>query len=203
MPGESPLPGSPSGKQGTPSVWTAGQSYYVTVDGTDQYWNRRADANATVRLTATGGYETVYSTPQSLINGRATIPFALFTASTQTIVATDEDASPLSSYTVPVVTVTFNTAQKLLVVLPGETYKPGRWQQTPAGKEGTPNTFTAGSQFTLTVYGVDNWYNKTSTNTSCYVETTDPYDVHPDTSNIVNGQVSFNHTFVSATDSLN
>ncbi|PKN01408.1 MAG: hypothetical protein CVU77_05585, partial [Elusimicrobia bacterium HGW-Elusimicrobia-1] len=203
LPGESALPGSATGKTGNPTVWNAGQQYYITVNGTDQFWNRRNDSVASVRFTATGGYETVYSTAQSLISGTAQIPFMLFTASTHTILAEDIDAAPLDPFTVPVVTVTFNSPTKLLAVMPGETYKPGRWKQTPAGKEGAPNTYTAGEQFTLTVYGVDTWYNKTSTTTSSFIETTDPYDVHPATANIVSGQVTFNQAFVSATDALN
>ncbi|MEN3013788.1 MAG: hypothetical protein ABDH23_04130 [Endomicrobiia bacterium] len=202
LPGETYMPGSANGKTGTPQIFTAGVPFNITVYGCDQYWNLQPNAVALVRVTDSDVYN---STPAltSLINGQAVIQHTFVTAATHYVTVEDVDADPLASYTVPVVTVTANVPKKLLAVLPGEMYKPGKYNIAPYGKEGTPVTQTAGVPFSVTVYATDDYYNRTSTFVACWLTTTDPYDVELSTLTLIAGATTFRVTFVSATDPLN
>ncbi|MEO0223494.1 MAG: hypothetical protein ABIL76_00175, partial [candidate division WOR-3 bacterium] len=202
LPAETYLPGSPTGKTGVPQQFTAGVPFNITVYGCDQYWNLQPNAVALVRITDSDVYN---STPlaTSLVNGQAVIQHTFVTAGTHYILVEDIDSDPLASYTVPVVTVTANVPTKLLAMLPGETYKPGKYNIAPYGKEGTPITQTAGVPFNVTVYATDDYYNRASTFVACWLTTQDPYDVEPSTLTLVAGTTVFQLTFVSATDPLN
>ncbi len=89
------------------------------------------------------------------------------------------------------------------MVVPGETQVNGK-NAAPFGKTGSALSETAGTAFGVSVIGVDNYWNMTST----YVPTigcttTDPYATALGQQPLVNGTTVFYITFVSANDSAN
>ena len=114
---------------------TAGSQFTVTVNGCDNYWNKRTDAAALVQLTATDLY---YSTPTAapLAGGAVQVQMTLVSAGTHTVTASDQNAQPLSPYTVRGVTVTPNVAWQLQVLVPGETNVGGKYNNGVITLEG-------------------------------------------------------------------
>ncbi|HKQ58984.1 MAG TPA: FlgD immunoglobulin-like domain containing protein [Candidatus Eisenbacteria bacterium] len=87
VPGESPLPGSVSGKVGSPATQSAGDAFIATVWATDAYWNPVPSAD-NVRLTSNDANA---STPLTgvLTNGTRTFNVSLGTVGTQTLTIAD------------------------------------------------------------------------------------------------------------------
>ena len=56
LPGETSAPGTPTGKTGTPSPWTAGVSSAVIVNVVDANWNIVPTASLSVRLSNDTGH---------------------------------------------------------------------------------------------------------------------------------------------------
>jgi hypothetical protein len=101
VPGESPLPGSVSGKVGTPATQSAGAAFTVSVWSTDNWWNPVLSADNT-RLTSN---DPNASTPLTgvLTNGFRQFNVSLGTVGTQTLTIADADPSngTLQSMTSP------------------------------------------------------------------------------------------------------
>ena len=149
MPGETAVPGSTSGKTGTPSARTAGTSFNVIVNAVDANWNL-VNTNDTVHFTSTDANATLPS-DTVLANGSQTLSVTFNTAGSRTLTASDATHSTISSNTCPSTTVNVGSFAKLLLLMPGETAAAG----TTAGKTGTPNPQTAGASFSVTVNAVD------------------------------------------------
>ncbi|MFA5857904.1 MAG: hypothetical protein WC955_02445 [Elusimicrobiota bacterium] len=203
-PGKAPYDSYTGGKNGSPATQTAGVAFNVTVRGTDNYWNIRNDATALVQVTADDVY---YSTPSamSLLGGTTVVSLTLVTGNmNHTIYAVDSDASPLAKSTSTAVTVAANASARLHVIVPGETLEQGKppYDGT-GGKLGSATVQTAGIAFDVTVYGVDNWYNRTSTSTLVWVTSSDSFDIHPSSQTLIQGTTGFRMTLVSATDAAN
>ena len=103
VPGESPLPGSPSGKSGTAASQSAGQAFQVKVWGTDAYWNPVVVGD-NVRITSSDG---AASTPVSgaLSSGFAQFNVTLNTVGTQTLTVSDQTNSGITPMTSPGIAV--------------------------------------------------------------------------------------------------
>ncbi|MBI4668501.1 MAG: hypothetical protein HY747_04845, partial [Elusimicrobia bacterium] len=87
-----------------------------------------------------------------------------------------------------------STAVKLQVLVPGLAGDPG----SLGGYAGTASTQTAGAGFNVTVRAVDNFWNLVAGETrKVFVETTDPYDVHPATVSLFDGATVFMTAMVS------
>ncbi len=87
VPGEAPLPGSVSGKTGTPATQAVGGGFTVSVYATDAYFNPLPGGD-NVRVTATGSY-TAAPTSGVLSNGFRQFTVTLNTVGTQTVSASD------------------------------------------------------------------------------------------------------------------
>jgi len=103
LPGESPLPGSPTGKTGTVSSQSAGAAFAVKVWATDAYWNPVIVAD-NARITSS---DPAASTPVSgaLSNGFAQFNVTLNTVGTQTLTVSDQSNSGITPMTSPGIAV--------------------------------------------------------------------------------------------------
>ena len=128
MPGETPAPGTVSGKTGTPTPQTAGTSFNIIVNAVDANWNIVSSNTHTIAITSSDGAATLPSNA-ALTGGTSTFSITLNTASVsgKTITATDQDASPLTPNTSSSVEVNPGALNNFLVErasggdIPGQT----------------------------------------------------------------------------------
>ena len=201
VPGETAVPGSSTGKTGSPLTQTVGVTFNATVRATDDYYNPVPSAGSPVDMITTDPFDTPATQTQSLINGATSYAVRFFTANPigwQLNVSTSLGASlALTSTSSAVIPVVPNSATKLLVVVPGESPVPG--SVATNGISGSPAPETAGSTWIATVTVVDAFYNPVSTATgNIYFITSDPYDVDNTTQSLVGGTTSFAIQMVQA-----
>jgi hypothetical protein len=99
VPGETPLPGSVSGKIGSPATQSAARAFTVWAYSTDAYWNPLPSAD-NVRITSS---DPAASTPVSgaLTNGSRSFSLSLGTVGTQTLTITDQTNGSIQGMTSP------------------------------------------------------------------------------------------------------
>ncbi len=202
VPGETSLPGSASGKQGTVAVQTAGIPFNVTVNATDLFWNIKLDHNDAVgaRLDTTDPWDINPST-QPLTNGTTIFAVTLVTrGAAHKLYAVDAGAYALEKDTSSIITVIPKIDQlaelKLQLVVPGETAVEGKWNNgvnpVPYGKSGLPSVETAGVNFTVTVNMVDKFWNVINSGVAMQyvqlmnVNKCDPFAVYPGSTSLTN-----------------
>ena len=158
LPGETALPGSPSGKNGVPAAQTAGVSFMTTVNACDSYWNLVTTAAPTAALTCSDTYGALPSFA-ALVSGTTAFTATLLRASTTTISITTSGG--FLSNTSGVITVNPNAPAKLLLLMPGESwvFNGGSY------KSGSVPMQVSGSTLTLTVQALDNFGNQDHTAT--------------------------------------
>jgi len=182
--GEYNAGGTGSGKSTIPLTFTAGSPFTVMVNAIDQYWNVTPSSNpATVTVGTTDPYATAPGS-RPLSSGTTTFNAILVTAGVQTLTASGAGMPNTSSN----ITVKAGPANRMLVVLPGETQVQG------SGKSGTPNNLLAGQTLLATVYGVDSYYNTDTTDNSDKIWTflpNDPYAVKPVSQTLTSGATIF------------
>src|SRR5207249_73390 len=102
-PGEAAVPGTSSGKSGTPTARTAGTAFTVTVNGVDDSWNV-VNTNDTVGITAT---DTNATLPASaiLVGGARTFSVTLRTAGSATLTSSNSTNPLITSSTSPSIIV--------------------------------------------------------------------------------------------------
>ena len=193
-PGEYAVPGTTTGKTGTPSTQTAGTAFTVTVNAVDAYWNVVTGITDTIRITSSDSAATL-PTNKSLSSGTQTFSVTLRTTSATgwTVTATDQsDTSKAgTSASIPTIAGTI----KLQILLPGETAAPN----TTAGKTGTPTAQTAGTSFSVTVNAVDvNWNKVTSVTDTVAITSSDANAVLPSSAALVSGTKTFSVTLRTA-----
>jgi hypothetical protein len=103
VPGESPLPGSVSGKTGSPATQSAGRAFNVSVWGTDPYWNV-VPVFDNVRITSS---DAAANTPVTgtLNNGFRQFSVSLGTVGTQTLTVADLTNGSITGTTSPGIAV--------------------------------------------------------------------------------------------------
>jgi hypothetical protein len=103
VPGETPLPGSVTGKTGTPSSQSAGQNFSVQVYATDNWWNQVGSGD-NVRVTSS---DAGASTPVTgtMSNGQRAFSLSLGTVGQQTLTASDLSNTGIQSMTSPPIQV--------------------------------------------------------------------------------------------------
>jgi hypothetical protein len=103
VPGETPLPGSVSGRIGTPAAQSAGRAFTVNAYATDAYWNVVPSGDV-VRITSS---DPAANTPQSgaLTNGSRSFSVSLGTVGNQTLTVSDQTTSGIQSMTSPPIPV--------------------------------------------------------------------------------------------------
>jgi hypothetical protein len=113
VPGESPLPGSVSGRIGTPATQFAGQDFNVDVYTTDEWWNPK-DRDITIRITSS---DNAASTPitTSLNNGHRRVAVRFGTVGTQTLTVADRFNSGITPMTTDGIQVYPNSAHHFRV----------------------------------------------------------------------------------------
>ncbi|MFH1957357.1 MAG: hypothetical protein ABIJ15_02645 [bacterium] len=177
VPNETHKPGTTTGKESSGLInQTAGVAFTVTVYAVDDDWNINTDYNPLVKVNTTDPFDTEPG-ENSLVSGAGMFDVTLVRASTAVVCATDWSGG-LNSSTSSVITVDYNTATKLLVLAPGMTHVPGKWNSTPYGYQNSPSTQTAGTAFAVTVFACDNWWNRNyaANNTVRISSTSDPND---------------------------
>ncbi|PIP85184.1 MAG: hypothetical protein COR54_00200, partial [Elusimicrobia bacterium CG22_combo_CG10-13_8_21_14_all_63_91] len=202
LPTEFAAEGSISGKTGTIDTFTAGQSFLATVRATDAFWNLTNDG----RLIGLESSDVYASTPIAtpMVAGEAAVSFTPRTAATFSIGAIDLDGiSPkLSTHTVGSLSTVPNTFVKLLSLIPGESYTPGKPPYDTGVVGGrtvdASTTVPAGAPFRFTVRAVDNQWNTTNTNLPVFMYTDDSAAVVPEpTVTLQSGVTSFLFTPVT------
>jgi hypothetical protein len=113
VPGETPLPGSATGKAGTPASQSAGHAFPVSVWSTDAYWNPVPSAD-NVRISSS---DLAASTPVSgpLSNGFAQFNVTLNTVGTQTVSVTDQSNAGIQGMTSPGIQVQPNSVDHFVI----------------------------------------------------------------------------------------
>ncbi|MCB4791979.1 MAG: hypothetical protein LHV68_08835 [Elusimicrobia bacterium] len=207
VPGETYKPGTPNGKSGPHNSVTAGLPFNVTVYGCDSNWNYVNGETSLVRLTNTDIYSNMslglgYKEQGLDSNAKTVFSQIIYKASTHTFTATDQ--SPENGtidfyFTTFTVTAVSSAAVKMQVLVPGETYKPGKPPYTiGGGKTGAPWPQVAGSSFTATARLVDPYWNTVNSGHQARIDTQDPYDVHPATTSLVGGKREFDIKMVTS-----
>ena len=113
VPGETPLPGSTSGKAGTPASQSAGQAFQVSVWATDAYWNPVVSAD-NVRVTSS---DLLASTPVTglLTNGFRQFSITLNTVGSQTLSVNDLTNGSILAMTSPGILVQPNAVHHFVI----------------------------------------------------------------------------------------
>jgi len=113
VPGESTLPGSVSGKVGSPAAQSAGRAFAVTVNATDSWWNPLTGAD-NVRITSS---DAAASTPVNgtLAGGTAQINVTLNTVGAQTLSVSDVSNAGIQGMTSPPIQVQPNAVDHFVV----------------------------------------------------------------------------------------
>jgi len=112
-PGETSLPGSASGKAGTPAAQSAGRAFAMTVNATDAWWNPVGSVD-NVRLTSS---DAAASTPVNgtLAGGTLQLNVTLNTVGSQTITAADASNGGIQGMTSPAIQVQPNAVDHFVV----------------------------------------------------------------------------------------
>ncbi|WP_162796040.1 hypothetical protein, partial [Pedobacter nanyangensis] len=164
LPGQTNAPGTPSGRLGSTLISpTAGTNLAVTVNAVDYAFNVITDApNHQVSLATNNPYATI-SAPVALTSGTASFNATLYSYSPTpttyySLTANDDTDNAIADGVSSDINVISGAFTKLLMVMPGETYAPG----TPTGKTGTATAPVANVDYTVAVYGVDEYWNSIS-----------------------------------------
>jgi hypothetical protein len=187
LPGETAAPGTTTGKTGTPSAQLAGAPFNVTINAVDAAWNVVNTVNDIVSFTATNDIYAQLPAATALSAGTLTTAVTYrigsATANRRLTVADQTDNTKTSNVS-PVFAVNINTFNRLLIILPGETYVAGH----PNGKTGTPSNQGAGVAFNITVRATDAAFNTvTSVTDVVRITTTDPSRTLPPDAALASG----------------
>jgi hypothetical protein len=185
LPGETAVPGSATGKIGTPLAQTAGTAFSVFVRSVDTNWNPLV-TNDVVHVTCTDTNATLPA-DTVLSNGVATISLTLRTAGARTVTASDVTHPGILSNTSSSLTLTPGAFSQLQLLVPGERSVPG----TLTGKTGTALAHTSSVPFTVTVNGVDVNWNLVNTNDVINISSSDPNAVLPANAPLLAGSRTF------------
>ena len=102
VPGETPLPGSPSGKAGSPAAQSAGRAFAASVWATDAYWNP-VPSGDNVRITSS---DPAFSPVSGVLSGGfRSFNVTLNTVGTRTLTVSDLTSPSITSTTSPGISV--------------------------------------------------------------------------------------------------
>jgi hypothetical protein len=202
--GEQPDPGTQSGKKGIPREKYAGNSVTYLLQVTDKYWNVVMSSTTMVNISDDDPNNDSISPNINnfVFTGTTTITRVFVSANSigWKLSATGAGTYPNNNNPSSPVVVKPNPADRLLVVLPGETVNQGKFSIEPKGKDGVPNPQRAGVSFNVDVYSVDQYYNIVSTDgIQVWVDIpSDKYYTKQSTKTLVSGTTSFTLTPVVA-----
>jgi Big-like domain-containing protein/flagellar hook capping protein FlgD len=101
VPGETPFPGSVSGKTGSPATQAVGTGFTVNVYATDAYWNLVPSADNVRVVSNTDNSEVVTPSSGALLNGFRQFTVTLNTIGTQTLTSSDLTNGSITGMTSP------------------------------------------------------------------------------------------------------
>jgi hypothetical protein len=189
-PGESAVPGSPSGKTGTPTAQTAAVAFSVAVNAVDANWNLVTNATDVVGITSSDP-NAVLPANSALSAGSKSFSVTFKASGSRTVTASDVSDGTKTSNTSSAITVNSGPFVKLQLLVPGETAVAG----STTGKTGTPVTQNASSGYNVTVNAVDaNWNIVTTITDTVGITSTDPNDVEPANTPLASGTKSLTLT---------
>jgi len=193
VPGEISVPGTASGKSGTPAITGSTQPFNVRVNAVDAFWNFVNTVADTVAITSTDPVA-VLPANATLVAGTNTFSFTLNSGPSRTLTASDVTDPAKAADTSPAITVNAGAFVKLLVLVPGESSAPG----TANGKSGVPVAQVAGIPFNVTVLAVDGFWNINITITETVrITSSDATAVLPANAQLVSGSNTFSVTLGS------
>jgi len=194
MPGETPDPGrSPYGTEdnGGKSDWTpdpksAGQIVTpITVIAVDNYWNQVSVSTNAVINSPTDAYGwQAYA--RTLINGTTSFEYVFRTSGQQKVSISPVYGSAVYSSTSSAVQISPASADRLLVLLPGESHAPGRDPYDAGGAPANPcggknnclspagTAWTAGISTSVMVMVTDAFWNKVGDSRNVILTPSDP-----------------------------
>ncbi|WP_410222149.1 T9SS type A sorting domain-containing protein [Pedobacter sp.] len=169
LPTETLNPGSTTGKLSTEAtIKSTGETVDVTINAVDYAWNLITTAADEIAITSNDTYAGL-PVNANLVGGIKTFTVSLPTANAYRYITAMSVSNPaiLPSNTTSF-KVNVGAFSKLLMVLPGETFEPG----SVTGKAGSPTAPIAGSNYRITIYAVDNYWNKVSVTDNVAVNST-------------------------------
>jgi hypothetical protein len=196
LPGETAVPGSTTGKTGTPLAQTAGTAFSVSVRAVDANWNPLV-TNDVVHVTSSDT-NAVLPADMALSGGVATVSLTLKTGGARTVTASDVTHPGILPNTSSTLTLNPGAFAKLQILVPGERTVPG----TLTGKSGVPLTQTSSVPFTVTVNGVDANWNVVNTNDTINISSSDPNAVLPANAPLAAGSRNFSVALLTAGSGL-
>lgn len=164
LPGETPAPGTPTGRTPTPPLpQAAGREFELSVLLTDRWHNVVEARSDSVFFASSDRFARI--PPGRLADGQGSFPATLRAAGVQRVSASPDPGSPVRPDTSSPVNVAAGSYDRLLVLLPGESHLPGDTASQPfltPGKEDPPEPQFLGRPFPVTVFGADSCWNRVS-----------------------------------------
>ncbi|MGH7724532.1 MAG: hypothetical protein ACREOU_03815 [Candidatus Eiseniibacteriota bacterium] len=168
-----------------PSSVTAGDPVSVTIRATDSNGNTIPNYTGDARLAANTGAGSISPEDIAFTAGEWTGTMRFFGAGGAVSFTCSDFAAPPNTGTSNAFTVAPGPLAKLQVLLPGETAEGG----TADGKTGVPTPQSAGSPFTLTLRGVDAYWNLVpGVNDRVALASSDEFAGMPAETTLANGQ---------------
>uniref|UniRef100_A0A7C3YQ68 FlgD/Vpr Ig-like domain-containing protein n=1 Tax=candidate division WOR-3 bacterium TaxID=2052148 RepID=A0A7C3YQ68_UNCW3 len=170
-PGETLLPGSPSGRYYSPQPQTAGEEFWGKVYLVDENFNVVRMRFDTVSLSTSDSFATLPS-PVFLINGTARFNFLPRAKGLRFISAFDLSDTTILPCTSSLFLVRANTYSRLLLLLPGEDYQLGDTTSSPwltPGKRGRALPQFVCDSFPVRIVCCDSFYNPTTGEDTVYL----------------------------------
>ncbi len=163
---------------------------------TDRYWNLVVSSAADVYVSDNDPYNDSITPDGNIVFTGSTTVSRVFVSANATgwnVSATGQGTQPNSSNPSKNVPVIAQSADRIVLLLPGETRKQGKFNTEPKGKSGVPSEQVAGSTFAVMAYGADEYYNTDPTaNFSIEVDMiTDKYDINPSSLTLESGTTTF------------
>ena len=196
LPGETPAPGSATGKIGTATDRVLDYGFLIDVYAVDQYWNKVSAGADIIKITSNDLAATL-PPGSALTEGHKQFQITLKTVgSTTTITAADETDASKTPYTTGNINVVVGGVKPnlLLIVFPGESYD----RDEDSLKSGTPDPIKAGLPITIKVYLLDN-KDKIMTSLDDQIKLSDLTDlnavINPSTAVAASGVSTFTVTF--------
>ncbi len=187
LPGEIPLGGTVSGKEGSPADQEAGRPFQVTVRAVDSWWNMVPEADTGISLVSTDAYALI---PAGTVlgGGQLTVPVTLFRAGRHSFEAKEEGSEDGEGSVSGLLDVVPGPYARVIMLAPGEELIPG----SEEGKVGTPLDQTVGYSFRLIVQATDWWWNPvTGVSDGIRLTSTDPLAEIPEIAFLADGRAEF------------
>ncbi len=173
---------------------TAGTPFSVTIRAVDSGGNPVTDFSGALDLDVSTGSQTITPNVVDMVNGVWSGQITLTRAASFVSVTVNDRTSPPHTGTSNQFTVQTSTFTQLQLLMQGETGTPG----VAPGKTGMVSPILAGSNISVRVNAIDNWWNViTSVNDQVQLSSSDPNAVLPPNSPLFNGTRQFTVTLNS------